>query len=258
MNSATIQARIWKAYGRSAKILGESYSFYHSSPVSRLLGEDGLPILSELRAEVHLPAHRYVLGEDGNPILGEDGKPILAEVSNPLASTPYATQFVSLNAEDMNYKKPNKYGKATWYALFDAKNAVVGDYLFGNGGTFFIATLQLLLPILAVECNRVVTVYRPQIQTGADGEYGGTTATNQTAIMSQWPCSILQGTKGEKNESNLPGDTRSPWWTILIPFAGVQILPNDSMMDDLGIKYVISSTELSSNGWRLTAMTAIA
>ena len=267
MNSATIQTRIYKGYGKSACILGQSHAFYHSTPVNRLLGEDGTPILTELGAEIHLApavnAPSDILTEGGQHILAEDGTLVQAEQSdnpgrNPLDGIPYTNQFVSLNAEDMKYGKPNKYGKATWYALFDAKNAQVGDYFVGPAGTFFIATLQLLLPILVVECNRVVTVWRPQIETGADGEYGGNTVANETALMIGWPCSILQGTKGEKNESNLPGDTRSPWWTILLPYGGVQLLPNDIITDDLGIRYVVSSPELTDLGWRVTAMTAIA
>ena len=204
-----------------------------------------------------------VLADDGTRLLADDKSKIDLDqpsppVSSPLTGSSYSSQFVSLNAEDMKYSKPNKYGKATWYALFDATSAQVGDYFSGDGGTFFIAAMQLLLPILVVECNRVITVWRPQIETGADGEYGGNTVANETALMTGWPCSILQGTKGEKNESNLPGDTRSPWWTILLPYGGVQILPNDIITDDLGIRYVVSSPELTDLGWRITAMTAIA
>lgn len=288
MDSATIQARIYRRYGRSACILGQSNAFYRSVPVNRLLGEDGKPILTELGAEIQLPTSRYLLDENGNRVFGQDGKPLLAEPppgyilgedgtkilaedgtgieteqpdpagKSPLANAPYANLFVSLNAEDMKYGKPNKYGKPTWYGLFDAKNAQVGDYFVGPAGTFFIATLQLLLPILVVECNRVATIWRPQVQTGADGEYGGTTTGNQTAIMTGWPCSILQGTKGERNESSLPGDSRAAWWVVLLPDCGIQILPNDIITDDLGLRYVVSSTENSDLGWRLTAMMAIA
>ena len=290
MRSATIQARVFKGYGKAAAILGECCAFYHSVRVDRLLGEDGTPILTELGAEIQLPTSRYILDENGNRLFGEDGRPLLAELppsyilgedgqkilaedgtgieaeqpdstgKSPLTNVPYTKLFVSLNAEDMGYRRPNKYGKATWFALFDAKNAVIGDYLVGDQGIFFIAAMQLLLPILVVECNRVVTVFRPQVQDdiGAVG-YSGTTLANQTALMTGWPCSILQGTKGEKNETALPGDTRSPWWTILLPKADdIQILPNDIITDDLGIRYVVSSPELSDLGWRITAMTAVA
>jgi hypothetical protein len=259
MNSATIQAHIYKAYGISARVLGQAHTFYRSIPVNRVLGEDGTPILTELGAEIHVPTARYILDENGNRILGEDGNPLLAEVASPLTTIAYANLFVSLNAEDMKYIKPNKYGKPTWYALFDAKNSQVGDYFVGPAGTFFIAAMQLLLSILVVECNRVVTVFRPQVQGGVGAvDYSGTTDENMTPIMTDWPCSILQGTKGEKNESGLPGDVRSPWWTILLPYGGVQILPDDIITDDQGLRYVVSSQELTDLGYRITAMMAIA
>lgn len=165
---------------------------------------------------------------------------------------------VSLNAEDMNYRKPNKYGKATWYALFDGTGITVSDYLIGPGGVFFIAAMQSLLPILAVSCNRVINLYRPQQQTNLGlGGYGGTTAKNETLLLQGRPCSILQGTKGEKSETNLPGDTRAAWWQVLLPNAGGIIRYDDVIIDDLQRRYVVSSAELTDLGWRATAMQAL-
>ena len=167
------------------------------------------------------------------------------------------TLKVSLNAEDMKYSRPQKYGKATWYALVDGTNLEVGHYFTGPQGTFFVAALQPLLPILVVECNRVVSIFRPQAQT-TDGiaGYGGNTDETETLLVAGRPCSILQGTKGEKPEANLPGDTRSPWWTVLMPVAAVDIRMDDILVDDRGIRYALSSVEITSAGYRITAMTA--
>jgi hypothetical protein len=68
--------------------------------------------------------------------------------SNLVAELP-----VSLNAQDMNYRKPNGYGRALWYGVFDGSSIQVGDYLIGPGGTFFVSTMQKLLPILVVEAT---------------------------------------------------------------------------------------------------------
>lgn len=170
-----------------------------------------------------------------------------------------ASPTVAFNAEDMKFSKPNKYGKPTWYALFDASTSKVGDYLVGPSDTFFIATLQPLLPILVVECNRTISVLRPQQQSGIGvAGYGGDTAANETPLMTAWPASILQGTKGEKNEVGLPGDTRTPWWSILLPYyAGVILKPSDIIADDIGRRYIISSPELTDLGWRITASMAV-
>lgn len=177
---------------------------------------------------------------------------------NPFANGPVTTLNASFNAEDMTYSRPNKYGKPTWYCLVDGSQVQVGDYLSNASQTFFIAAMQPILPILAVDCNRTINVLRPAQQTGAGVRgYGGNTAATETPMMTGWPASVLQGTKGEKNEVNLPGDVRNPWWQILFPsFPGVTLHSADIVTDDLSRRYVISSAELTDLGWRCTAMQA--
>lgn len=183
-------------------------------------------------------------------------RPIFAV--NPFSNGPVATLNASFNAEDMTYGRPNKYGKPTWFCLVDGSQVLVGDYLINATQTFFIAAMQPILPILAVDCNRTVNVLRPQQQTGVGAVgYGGDTDANETALMTGWPASVLQGTKGEKNEVNLPGDVRNPWWQMLMPaFPGVVLQSADIVTDDIGRRYIISSAELTDLGWRCTMMSA--
>lgn len=164
----------------------------------------------------------------------------------------------SFNAEDMKYGRPNKYGKPTWYCLIDGTQTQVGDYLVRGTETYFVAAQQLALPVLVVECNRVITVARPQQVSGVGAQgYGGNTAALETPLMQGWPASILQGTKGERNDVELPGDVRNPWWQMLFPaWPGVVLRTGDVITDDLVRRYVVSSAELTDLGWRLTAMQA--
>lgn len=178
---------------------------------------------------------------------------------NPLASSNLLGSLnASFNAEDMSYGRPNKYAKPTWFCLVDGTVTQVGDYLVNNGKTFFIAAMQTTLPILAVDCNRIINVNRPAQQVGAGVVgYGGNTAATETPLLTAWPASVLQGTKGEKNEVNLPGDVRNPWWQILFPaFPGVTLHTADVITDELSRRYIISSAEKSDLGWRCTAMQA--
>jgi hypothetical protein len=178
--------------------------------------------------------------------------------TNPVAGAPIATLNASFNAQDMKYSKPNPYAKPLWFALVDGRLTAVGDYLIGASGTFFIAAMQPLLPILAVECNRTINVLRPQqlAGTGTVG-YGGDTVANETVLMTGWPASVLQGTKGEKGDTDLPGDVRNPWWAVLFPyFPGVALRTGDIITDDLTRRYIISSAELTDLGWRLTSIQA--
>src|SRR5690348_16724962 len=175
--------------------------------------------------------------------------------SDPISpETLLGTLQASFNAEDMLYGKPNKYGKPTWFCIADGTQLAVGDYLQADSGTFFIAAMQPLLPILAVECNRTVTVYRPQQQTGVGAVgYGGNTASNQTAIASNWPASLLQAAKAANNPIGLPGDGKQASWALLMPAipGGVVIKNNDIVTDDLGSRYLVYSAELTDLGWRM-------
>lgn len=183
-----------------------------------------------------------------------------SSASNPLAAVNNLRELpASFNAEDMRYSKPSKYGQATRWGLFDGSLTRPGDYLVtAEDGTFFIAAQQSQLPPLMVECNRTADFKRPQQQAGVGAVgYGGNTAANETALMTQWPCSILQRSEGGKADSVLPGDVRAAWWLILVPhWAGVTLRSADIVTDELGRRYVISSAELSSMGWRITAQQA--
>ena len=178
--------------------------------------------------------------------------------SDPLSTTALQTLPVSFTT-NFKYSAPNKYGKADWLGLFDAREFAVGDYLVGRQGTFFIAGMQDTLPILCVQTNRTVDVIRvgQDVSVGLGGWAGDKRESTEVVIMQGWPASILQGTKGETNEVKLPQDVKTPWWAILMPYwPGVVFRTSDIIRDELGRKYVISSAELSDMGWRITAMQA--
>ena len=157
---------------------------------------------------------------------------------------------------DFSFGKPNLYPTAIWYALVNGAVVQPADYFVGVGGTFFIAGMQALLPIIAIGCNRTLSLYRPQQQTGVGAlPYGGETVANQVLLASNYPASVLQGSKGEKSMVNLPGDVRSPWWQVLLPnLPGAVLIRNDDIItDDLSKRYKVSSAEQSELGWRITA-----
>jgi hypothetical protein len=167
--------------------------------------------------------------------------------------------LASFNAQDMKYGKASAYGKPVWFCLADGRVLAVGDYLIGNGSTYFIAGMQPLLPILAVECNRVMSFFRPQQQVGVgQAGYGGNTVASQRPIAEGFPASVLQGTKGERNDTAMPGDVKVPWWAVLIPTlpGDAQLRTDDVAIDEHGRRYVLASCEQTDLGWRLTAAEA--
>jgi hypothetical protein len=174
----------------------------------------------------------------------------------PMTGAPIAVLPAAFSPANYEFAEPQTYGKATWQALFDGSQALVGDILVGPR-TFFVAGLQALLPILVVEAPHIVDVRRPFRESGAgyQSAYGGTTPAQETVIMGQWPASILQGTRGENTEANLPDDVKAPWWGLLMPaWSAVEILTSDVVQDELGRRFAIVSAEITPMGWRLTAL----
>lgn len=179
---------------------------------------------------------------------------------DPLQTVVLQTLSASFTT-NFTYSAPNKYGQATWLGVFDGRGFLPGDFLVSpEDGTFFVAAMQTTLPIYCVQTNRTIKVLRTSQAPGGGGVqgYGGTTAANEVAIMSGWPASILQGTKGEKSPVNLPADAKTPWYAILFPnFGDIVLRTSDIITDDIGRRYVISSAELTDMGWRITAMQAL-
>lgn len=176
---------------------------------------------------------------------------------NPLQyGNKIASINASFNAETMLYNRPNKYNHPTWFGVFDGTQTKVGDYLTNpQDGTFFVAAMQQALPILMVQTNRTINVLRPQQQTGVGAVgYNADTVATETQIMTGWPASVLLSHKGEISQGKLPGDTRSPWWVVLMPAVpGVIVRHGDIMSDDLNRRYVCASVELTDLGYRIIA-----
>lgn len=179
-----------------------------------------------------------------------------SSANNPLdAGNRLPDLYASLNADDPTFSRPNVFGKATWYGILDGAQCQVFDYVTGIEGTLYIAAMQQLLPIYMVDCNRVITIARPSMDTGPGAiGYGGDTEEGEIPLMQNWPCSMLQGSKGEKNEVGLPADAKNPWFNVLVPYVdGVILRTADIITDDIGGRYKLTSAELTDLGWRLTA-----
>jgi hypothetical protein len=156
---------------------------------------------------------------------------------------------------DLKQRQPSKREKPEdWFAAFDRTGVQVGDYLVDPElGTFFIASLEHFRPARVVRCNRVVGIAHPQPQPVGDSYYGGDQTGAAVPVLTGWPAALLNGTKGERSVTNLPGDVRAPWVNILLPAsAGISIAYGDVLTDDLGRAYTLSACELTAEGWRLT------
>lgn len=180
--------------------------------------------------------------------------------SNPLSAgnlLAIVSAWITADAKGMG-NRPANYAKPVWFGMFDPTITQVGDYFVGPLGTFFIASQNVPQPFQVVLCNHTVTITQPSVQT-AFGEqpYGGDVQSTEIILATSWPCSMLQGTKGETGTSRLPGDVKQPWDIILLPpIPGVNLRNNFIATDETGQRHIMSSTELSALGWRITAALA--
>lgn len=168
-----------------------------------------------------------------------------------------ATLNVAFNAADSNYTKPNLYGKPIWYLDVDARYTAPGDYLVrvSDGGIWFIAAQQQLVPIVAVECNRRVTIARQGSATVCGvGDYSGLQdpANYLGTPDSMWPASILIGGRALA-AIGLPSDVKQAGWKILLPPSIQEAIgAGDIIVDDLERRFAVESAEQTDLGWRLT------
>lgn len=191
-----------------------------------------------------------------------------AGASSPLAS---GNKIATINAAftpgvtKFNFDKAPAHKDELFTGLYDGTQTRLGDYMVatsgqGGQGAYFVANMPSLQPILAVKCNRTVTISTPGPSTtfGAQPAYMGSTPANQAAVMTGWPVSLLFDARGRATEVGLPGDLPSPFFSILLPaLSGVDVRSGMVIGDDLGRQFVIAASELSPLGWRLTAQQAV-
>lgn len=177
---------------------------------------------------------------------------------NPLSIGNLIGSLPAVVTVDWEWMKSNKPGNAIWWILIDGQDssyplsAQEGDYLVGDQ-TFFILTKEYQMPMSAAECNRVVSIIRPEQPIGVGNQgYAAYTLPTSTTIMEGMPISILKDRGGRFADSKLPTDTDQPGWIVQMPnLGGVNILTGDIMIDDVGDNYVVSTNEETEFGWRL-------
>jgi hypothetical protein len=156
-----------------------------------------------------------------------------------------------------------------WIGTLDTTLALPGDILvappntvgFPSGATFFVAAVEFGVPARLVRCNFLAQVNEPPSDTenGLLAGYAGDEVAEETLIARGLPVAIMQGTKGEKGDLQLPGDVRDPWSEILIP-----VVPGLSLRSTMRVLTpdvasggrILSSVIQNWQMFRCTAMTA--
>ena len=201
--------------------------------------------------------------------------------NDPLATTPLQTTPVivtSAKAAGYSYTRSSTFDDVLFALQADFTNVQIGDYLVGPGGTFFIADMPSLRPVVAVQCNALVTVTRPNTeraasggqgqgypsQPGSTGRYRGVGATEsatgpgETVVHSGIPANMTGTTGASRSQGELPSDSAGPSrWRIYLPrsaFPHGSVEDRDIVTDDLGQRHQVSSDYWSAIGYRVEAV----
>ena len=183
---------------------------------------------------------------------------------NPLSPTNRFLQLqAAFSASDGKFSRPNGYGNALWQGYFDSAYTQPGDYLVQDGNIWFIAAQQKLLPVLCVQTNRTASFVRPAAtSTIGLNPYGGMALQASTKLITDIPVSILGISSAGKPSAALPDDSVTGWWTVLLPAIApspaspIILRPADLIKDDLGRIAIITGSELTDLGWRLSVRQA--
>lgn len=165
------------------------------------------------------------------------------------------------NTSDVPFISSPDWGKSSLMAMMDPADMQAGDYIKDRSDIYFVKMIGLPGAPDVTWCNRRLTVKRPDGGTAGDAYYGGDVRSNEVTLITSWPAAVVQGRSGPQNEVGLPGDVRSPYWTIYLPVSvPVQMRSSDVIEDDQTspMRYTVSSVETTALGLRIAAMQAVA
>jgi len=141
----TYQKKIWKGFGKAAKALGRDFDIY--------------------RSEV---------------------------LTNPIQDVNWIDRKKAAFALDNKYGSAHTFGTSMWRCFVDGRlndlyDIQQGDYLYDKltGETFYIATAQQHLPIMAVKASSTISIYRAGYNDFSDGG-----APTDTEVAVSIPCWI--------------------------------------------------------------------
>lgn len=156
----------------------------------------------------------------------------------------------------MRQVRPAAAEKPVVFSAIDGTQVQQGDYLVGpEQNTWFVGSIQALLAIPCVRCNRAFTVTRAVAATGANA-YGGNAPAAMTTVLTGWPGFVTAKPRGIGAEERVPGDTKLDLVLISLPVTpGAEILPNDVIIDDQArpMRYTASLASATGWGWTIEA-----
>ena len=136
-----------------------------------------------------------------------------------------------------------------WQGVFDTSYTQEGDYLVGEGKTFFIAFQPDNQPAQCVLTNRVISITR-ELVTDLGG-YAGLSASTASLVLSSWPASLLRSAGHASTGTKASTELGS--FLLLLPEIPINPEPGDVISDDLSQTYVVTGAQHSMLGWSISS-----
>ena len=166
--------------------------------------------------------------------------------------------FTVHSAKEFSFDMPSDLDHPQFHALVDGEQVQVGDYLVGPnvGNTYFIASMTPGMPILAIWCNRVATLYKATAFQALGLQPYSPTITqpkeySTSASMANWPVCILKAKA--LREQYLPQDVGTGSYNLIMPANPEQqggLAQGTILIDDLGFRYGVMLSDEQAGVWR--------
>ncbi|MDX5932707.1 hypothetical protein [Acidiphilium acidophilum] len=148
---------------------------------------------------------------------------------------------------------PAPFGVPYRQLVLDQAYVLPGDYVVGPLGTLLVATNEPPAPVLGVQCNETVSVWRPAgpVLAGVN-PYGAILSGGARAILAGFPAALLPGGVSDRSRTGLPDDTKLPGYVgAVAAVAGLAPQVADIVRDARGRQFVVDAVIAYGGIWRL-------
>ena len=199
----SIQKTLWKGYGIVAKVLGDDkYDIYRSE-----------------------------------------------ELTDPLSEEKWIERKVASFSKDRSYSKTASMGVSKWLCWVDGRlsgtfDIQQGDFLYEpiNGVTYFIASFEDHVDLVAIRCNATITVNRSGYSDSGSGFGPG-----DTEVATSVPCYIEETSSGGGTLGYIPaashGEDALPAYKVHLWDPAGELQIRDAIVDDNGRRFQVLTVD---------------
>jgi len=229
--------------GSVAKIGDESSATNHAA----MLGTAAHKLIEIMIINDHHEAREYV----GSTFLVKaDGDeetefyPPGAQALDPEVARPGWFMFIA----DEKMSVSQKYQNPTWILRADGNQLQVNDILVGASGTWYVASMQLNLPMEAVHCNSTVSIGRVSYETDPVSGVLMPVVTNYAVALPMFKQFRREDIRRDATTGEEIGNAITHWRAFM-PLPADTLRQGDVIIDEDNISYTVDAPDFTSAGY---------